>query len=353
MKIFDYNPIFGTFSAGFETFSQNEVVEVVKLPKSAEYGYNKIHKQWFLTDFTPLDDFSPENDVDLAIFNPNFGSRLGRRGKNKFMLNDLESCLQFLRREGTDFAIFTMEATVPELLNRSKYYTRDAFGQVSHDFLIRRLQKMGYDAYFFALDEAEYGIPMHRRFAFYVATPKNHGLRIPKGLFNRNGYGNFNKYRTIADAIGDLGSMGEWVPYDCEPQNAYQRRIRRGMEKITWHFNGRKIKDSQKETIGSIVQGANARTTKSVKQTKGYHRPKWHETPTSIDEIFYLPSSDGPSLHPLKDRPFTFREGMRIHGLPDTLSFDLKTPRREVAQMIHSSIAPAIGEIFSIALGVI
>lgn len=353
MKIFDYNPIFGTFSAGFETFSQNEVVEVVKLSKNAEYGYNKLHKQWFLADFTPLSDFSPKNDIDLAIFNPDFGDKVGKRGKVNFKLNDMEACLQFLEREAPKFAIFTAEATVPELLNRSKYYTRDSFNQVSHDYLIRRLQKMGYDAYFFALDEAEYGIPMHRRFAFYIATPKNYGLRIPKGLFNRNGLGDFNKYRTIADAIGDLGDVGEWVEYETPPQNIYQKHLRRGMSRITWHFNGRMLKDSQKETIACIPQGHNARTTERVKQKAGYIRPKWHDTPTSIEDTFYLPSSKGPSLHPKYNRPFTFREGMRIHGLPDNLSFDLKTPHRELASMIHKSIAPAIGEVFSIALGAI
>ena len=353
MKIFDYNPIFGTFSAGFETFRQNEVTEVVKLSKNAEYGYNKIHKQWFLRDLTSLDDFSPQKDVDLAIFNPNFGGKLGRGWKGQFKLNDLESCLQFLKRENPDFAIFTTESTVPELLNHSKYTTRDGFGNVSYDFLIHRLQKMDYDAYLFALDEAEYGIPLHRRFAFYVATPKKHGLHMPKAFFNRSGRGEFKKFRTIADAIGDLGTIGEWVPYATEPQNVYQRNIRRGMEKTTWHFTGRNLKDTQKKTIASIKQGSNAKHTKSVKQTSGYNRPKWTDTPTSIEPNFYLPSSKGPSIHPTENRPFTFREGMRIHGLPDNLSFDLKTPHKEVAAMIHDSIAPAIGEIFSMALGFI
>ena len=353
MKILDYNPIFGTFSAGFETFDCNEVVEVVKLQKSAEYGYNRIHKQWFLHDFNHLDDFSPQYDFDLAIFNPDVGGKLGRRGKINFYFNDFESCLQLLKREKPKFAIFTMDSAAVELLNTSKHYVRDGFGQVSCDILIKRLQNLGYEAYMFALDEASYGIPLHKSFAFYIATPKGHHFNVPKGFFTRYGRGNYLKYRTIADAIGDLGHTGEWVPYTSKPQNAYQKHIRRGMEKITWHFGGRMLKDTQKETIACIPQGSNASKTGQVKQRMGYNRPKWHSTPTYMDDKFYLTSSKGASIHPLYDRPFTFREAMRIHGLPDNLSFDLKTPRKELAQMIDDSIAPAIGEIFAIALGAI
>ena len=70
-----------------------------------------------------------------------------------------------------------------------------------------------------------------------------------------------------------------------------------------------------------------------------------------MDAQFYLVSSKlGDSIHPIEDRPFSIREGCRIHGLPDRLSFDLKTPRKVLGRMIHSSVAPAIGEILALAL---
>ena len=65
---------------------------------------------------------------------------------------------------------------------------------------------------------------------------------------------------------------------------------------------------------------------------------------------FYLASSNGPSIHPIYDRPFTIREGCRLSGLPDNLSFDLKVSIKEVAKMIATAVPPAMGEIASIAL---
>ena len=80
LKIFEYQPNFGTFSAGFESFNENIVVEVVKLAKDAFYGYNRIHKQWFSSSMIPISTYQPENSIDLAIFNPSFGENILKKG---------------------------------------------------------------------------------------------------------------------------------------------------------------------------------------------------------------------------------------------------------------------------------
>lgn len=350
MKILEYRPNFGTLSSGFEKFSKNEVVDVIDLSKDAFYGYNRIHKQFFLASFGSIATYQPEVEVDLAIFNPDFGENVSRKGVKNFFFYDFQNCLDFLQNNHPKFAIFQTEVDAVPLINTAKDYVRDGFGQLSKDRVIYSLQKMGYDAYLVVIDEAEYGIPLHRSFAFYVATPKGFGFHFPKAFYNASGRGNFAKFRTVADAIGDLGMMGDWVPYKTGAQNSYQRQLRNKGDKVTWHHPS-KIKESSKEKISLIRQGSNNQTPKASGRSKGYNRAKWDSICRCMDSKFYLLSSpNGDSLHPIENRPFTIREGCRLHGLPDKLSFELSTKKKILGKMIHESVAPAIGELFAISL---
>lgn len=350
MKIFEYKPKLGGLSLGLERFSQNEVVEVANLSKIASYSYNNTHKQWFFPDFSAISDYETEKDYDLAILSPFLGEKIDRKGKNNFKINELFDSLAFLEREKPKFAIINVDNKAIPLLNIAKDYVRDGFGQVSMDIVIDKLQKMGYKAHLVAIDEADYGVPMHKYLGMYIATPMDFNLKFPKGLYTQYGRGKYNKYRTIADAIGDLGKMSEWSAYSSAPQNVYQRYIRRGMPKVTWHMLRRKISDKQTEVIKHIREGSKANSTESVKQTAGYVRPKWDRICPTLDSKFYTISSKGPSLHPHKDRPFTVREGMRIMGLPDNISFELSVSNKDAAELAVNSISPTIGEAVALAL---
>ena len=351
MKILEYRPNFGTLSAGFESFFKNEVVDVLKLDKNAMYGYNRIHKQWFPSSYSTISGYEPEKSIDLAIFKPDFGDHVAKKGKSNFFFYDFQACLSFLEANLPDFAIFQTEVDVIPLVNNAPEYVRDGFGQLSKDRIIYSLNQMGYESYLVVIDEADYGIPLHRSFAFYIATPQGFDLRLPKPLFTATGRGSYSKFRTIADAIGDLDVMGDWVEYRCEPQNSYQRLLREEeVPKVTWHHPPN-IKETMKKKISSIKQGSNNDTIHAKTRSKGYNRAKWNEICRSMDPKFYLVSSKlGDSIHPLQNRPFSIREGCRIHGLPDRLSFDMKVPNNILAKMIHSSVAPAIGEILALAL---
>lgn len=352
MKILEYRPNFGTLSAGFENFSENEVAEVVKLTNDAYYGYNRIHKQWFPTSLASISTFKPKNSIDLAIFNPIFGEKIAKKGKDNFFFYDFQDCLNFLEQNLPKFAIFQTEVDVIPFVNTAIDYVRDGFGQLSKDRIIYSLQQMGYKAHLVVLDEADYGIPIHRSFAFYVATPEDFDFRVPKPLYTATGKGSYSKYRTIADAIGDLGATGDWVEYKTDPQNTYQKLLRdENVPRVTWHHPSN-IKSSTKKKIASVKQGSNNETSVAKSRSKGYNRAKWKDICRCMDTKFYLVSSKGgDSIHPLENRPFSIREGCRIHGLPDKLSFDLKTSRSSIASMIHNSVAPAIGEILALGLG--
>lgn len=351
MKILEYRPNFGTLSAGFENFKENEVTEVVKLTKDAYYGYNRIHKQWFPSSLASISTFKPKNHIDLAIFNPIFGDNIAKKGKTNFFFYDFQDCLNFLETNKPNFAIFQTEVDVIPLVDTAVDYVRDGFGQKSKDRIIYSLQKMGYKAYLVVLDEADYGIPLHRSFAFYIATPQDFDFRIARPLYTATGKGSYSKYRTVSEAICDLGTMGDWVEYASEP-NMYQKSLREAdVPRVTWHHTPN-IKKSTKEKIASIKQGSNNNTSVAKSRSKGYNRAKWDDVCRCMDTKFYLVSSKmGDSIHPIENRPFSIREGCRIHGLPDRLSFDLKTSRKSIAKMIHNSVAPAIGEVLALGLG--
>lgn len=352
MRILEYSPNFGTLSAGFENFGDNEVTDVVKLAKNAEFGYNSIHKQWFPSSHSSILTYEPKKSIDLAIFTPQFGDKVGRKGAANFFFYDFQDCLDFLSEHKPKFAIFQTEPEAVKYINTAPEYVRDGFGQPSKDKIIYSLSQMGYKSYLLVIDEADYGIPLHRKFAFYVATPEDFELRVPKGLFTATGKGQYNKYRTVSDAIGDLQKMGEWVPYASDAQNVFQRMMRNDkVGRVTWNHPPN-MRESTKKKIASIKQGSNNETSIAKSRTKGYNRAKWDDICRCMDEQFYISTSKlGDSIHPIQNRPFTIREGCRIHGLPDQLSFDLSTPRKSVAKMIHDSPSPAIGEILAMSLG--
>lgn len=352
MNILDYNPNFGTFSSGFEIFSKNEVVDVVKLSGDAVYGYNRIHKQYANPTLEQISTYKPENHIDLAIFRPDFGENIGGRSKSSFYFYDFQACLSFLESNMPEFAIFQTEVGVIPLVNNAPKYVRDGFNQPSKDRIIYLLKEMGYEAYLVVLDEAEYGIPLHRRFAFYVATPNGFDFGMPKSLFTAAGQGGRRRFRTVGDAIGDLKTMGEWAEYSCRPQNQYQRWMREdGVNNVTWHQKP-KIQAKTLEKIRAVQPGKGNTANGHGGRSGGYNRARWDRICPAMDHKFYLASSTGgDSIHPIADRPFSIREGCRIHGLPDRLSFDLKTQPKDLAKMIHYSVAPAIGQIFSMALG--
>lgn len=349
MRILEYRPNFGTFSAGFENIGDNEVTEVVQLSKDAVYGYNRIHKQWFPSSLESISTFRVEDSVDLAIFNPSFGGKVGRKGRSNFFFYDFQDCLNFLGNNEPRFVVFQTEVDVIPYLNVGGY-VRDGFGQVSRDRLVEKLWGLGYKPYLVVLDEADYGVPLHRSFAFYVGTPLDFDFVLPGGFYSASGRGGYRRFRSVCDAIGDLGVMGDWVEYGVEAQNVFQLAMRCDQRRVTWH-HAPKIKKSQKEKIASIRQGSNNDTPVARGRSKGYNRAKWDSICRCMDDQFYLTSSkQGDSIHPIENRPFSIREGCRIHGLPDNLSFDMKVPRKSLATMIHNSVAPVIGEIFAIAL---
>ena len=354
MKILDCEGNFGCLSSGFEHFSQNEVVEAIKIAKDGEYGYNSIHKSWLPRTKRTFSDINGDLKVDLAIFRPDIGENIARKGSKNFKINDFQASLDFLAEILPKFAIFQTEVDAIPFLNVADDYTKDGFGQVSKDIVVNRLQQMGYKAYLLVLDEADFGVPIHRDLAFYIAAPSDCRIQQPKVLYTSTGRHGRKKYMTVRGAISDLGNLGEYVSYSSEPKNMFQAKMRNPNGKVTHNFVRFKLKERARKLIPTIQQGSNNETKVPNARSKGYNRAKWDDIYRCSSSNFYLATDKvGDSIHPIANRPFTIREGCRLHGLPDQLTFDLKTPQKSIAMMIHQSASPAIGELLAILLGAI
>lgn len=354
MKILDCEGNFGCLSSGFENFSQNEVVEAIKIAKDAEYGYNSIHKSWIPRIKRTFNDVNADLKVDLAIFRPDIGENIARKGAKNFKFNDFQASLDFLADILPKFAIFQTEVDAIPFMNVADDYAKDGFGQVSKDTVVDQLQKMGYKAHLLVLDEADFGVPIHRDFAFYIAAPKDFTLQQPKPLYTATGRHGRKKYVTVRGAISDLGNLGEYVSYSSDAKNIFQMKMRNPNGKVTHNFMRFKLKSRARKLIPTIQQGSNNETKIPNSRSKGYNRAKWDDIYRCSSPNFYLATDKlGDSIHPIANRPFTIREGCRLHGLPDKLTFDLKTPQKSIAAMIHKSASPAIGELLAILLGAI
>ena len=352
MKILDCEGNFGCLSSGFENFSQNEVVEAIKIAKDGEYGYNSIHKNWIPRVKRSFSDVDSNLKVDLAIFRPEIGENIARKGAKNFSFNDFQASLDFLAEILPKFAIFQTEVDAIPFMNTAEDYVRDGFGQISKDTVVNQLQQMGYKAHLLVLDEADFGIPIHRDLAFYVATPNSYVLGRPKKLYTATGRHNYKKYVTVRGAISDLGNLGEYVNYSSEAKNMFQKKMRNSNGKVTHNFVRFKLKSRARKLIPTIQQGSNNETKVPNSRSKGYNRGKWDDIYRCSSPSFYLATDKiGDSIHPIANRPLTIREGCRLHGLPDKLTFDLKTSQKSIANMIHKSASPAIGELLAILLG--
>jgi len=112
--------------------------------------------------------------------------------------------------------------------------------------IIEGLIRLGYEIEVAVIFAADYGVPQRRRRCFFFAsnTGKKPSFPLPSfgpieiiGLF-----GKIEKYRSAWSAISDLptlkdGDGYEPMPYNKEPQNAYQSDMRNGTLNKTFDRN--------------------------------------------------------------------------------------------------------------------
>lgn len=178
----------------------------------------------------------------------------------------------------------------------------------------------------------EYGVPQERRRIVFVANR----LGIPISFPDRTHGPGKRNHVTVWDAIGDLPPIFEprqfemGAAYVCEPQNDFQRLLRRGSSQVSNHCCP-KLSKVNIDRIKHIPQGgswrdipfdllpAGMQRAKRSDHTKRYGRPKPDGLSCTI-----LTKCDihwGAYIHPIQNRAFSVREAARLQSFPDSFVF--------------------------------
>lgn len=344
MKIYEFNPGIGALSAGFEYFDENIVTQVQKINKNELFSYNSCHKQQFSVSKDEFIEISKLKDHDLGILRPDFGISMTQKRFKEVKYDELWSCLAYIEQFKPKIAIIITPTSVIPYLNTSFNYVEDGFHMISKDMVIESMQKSGYMAWQLAIDQVQYGVPMYYPVNFYVAVRNDLGRpedtcqpTILHGTSSSK-----RPYFTVADAIADLCIYRYEPPYtySTPPLNTYQAWCRKNTEDIVMNHTLSRQKPEHVELIKNMPEGVMTKKWTEGKIAKGSRSRA--DRPGDLGPDFHKLTGKGASIHPVCPRPFTIREGMRIHGLPDhiILKDDISLGRQ--AAMVHEQISPLI-----------
>lgn len=221
----------------------------------------------------------------------------------------------------------------------------------------------GYDVAYKVLLASDYGVPQNRERVIIIGTRHDLGLqpRHPNPL-------ELNHKITVDEAISDLPQIeacqGEEVMnYPVEPQNDYQRLMRKNMKYVTNHIAMRHtprlierfkaIKPGQSlidvwESHGSVKRGA-PNEKSDVKFSQNNQRLFGNQPAPTIAASF-----QSNFIHPHLNRNFTAREGARLQSFPDDFIFEgMRTKMswekglsqyQQIGNAVPVLMAKAIGE---------
>lgn len=239
--------------------------------------------------------------------------------------------------------VFVME-NVPGLLRLFK-------GQVGEQ-VIEDFTNIGYTVQKKILSADNYGVPQQRKRVFFVGVRNDlvengMGYSYPEAF---TGTGTDTPAWTTKDAISDLDFvpddrvMGENIPYQIEPQNAYQISMREGSESVLNHsvtiHNAR-----TKEIIAMVPDGGNYKDLPE----ELWSTRKVHIAWTRMDShkpCFTIDTGHNHHFHYKENRVPTVRESARIQSFPDAFEFiGIKTSQlKQVGNAVPPLLAKAVGE---------
>lgn len=328
LKVIDFDAGLGGFTTGLEKLDSFEVVGAPLLNEKNNLCYNLNHKNFFEYDVEDKKGI----DFDIATFTPNFGEKYNRKGCANFSYNDINRFILWINNNSPKiFVIITNPDIIPFMkIDNVLSYTADEWPV--YDLIHSRLSS-NYNIYQFVIDGAKYGVPQHKKINFYLGFDKNISnniLKIPQYTYKNN------DFITIKDAIGDI-MLDNYSDYS----STYIIYCRQNNPKITWHAPNYRYHDN----CSVVAEGSSAKKTSELTQKTGYNRPKFNKICPPLFTDFYTTSSKWASIHPIKNRPFTIREGARLFGLPDTFVWNSKLSNKEVANLIFNSTSPIFGTV--------
>lgn len=305
----------GGFSLGFEMAGFETILAIDKWEHAINtFNYNRVHKVGQNIDIQEFDneklkEFISENDISGIIGGPPCQgfSMVGTRDES----DDRNSLyLQYVRFVEVVKPKFFILENVKGLLTLKKGYFKED--------IIRRFTELGYNVDYKLLKASDYGVAQNRERVFFVGLRKD----IFGDKFFKFPKGSEAKSVSTSEALSDLPSLDngeDHETYKTEPQNEYQRLMRRNSTKVM-NNEGTNHTEQTKHIISMVPDGG---TIKDL--------PEEYYSVRNYNSAFKRMNSKKPSttidcghrnyFHYKENRVPTVRESARIQSFPDDYFF--------------------------------
>lgn len=191
------------------------------------------------------------------------------------------------------------------------------------DYVIRRFEEIGYSMHFDVLNAADYGVPQHRRRAFFVGFSDS---RIAYEFPSKTHGPNLLPYATVGDAINDLAHLG---PADI-PNHLPLRHTETVVRRYQLIPEGGMLPPPEEMPIELRRQNFGS-TYKRLDRQK--------------PSLTIVPGNNALPVHPFLDRSLTPREAARIQTFPDDYVFD--GDRRRQCILVGNAVPPELGRVLA------
>lgn len=212
---------------------------------------------------------------------------------------------------------------------------KNAEGERVAEIIKKAFCKAGYHCQIWTLNAADYGVPQMRQRVVIVGTKTEVDMTPPTILRSMVEEMHLPPYITTWEAMSDLPRIAaregsEYMEYDCEPTNDYQRQCREKSDgvhnHVTMQHTKRLVSRFQHILDGDSVQslpdelkvrmrGGNGKLSESY-YSSNYRHLDPNEVSFTIPASFY-----STFIHPIIPRNLTAREAARLQSFPDWYVF--------------------------------
>ncbi|MCL2879341.1 MAG: DNA cytosine methyltransferase [Treponema sp.] len=197
------------------------------------------------------------------------------------------------------------------------------------EYIIALLEKGGYKVSFNLYNSANFGSPQIReRIVIFCTKIKKAPYLVP--THSANGEFNLPKWRTFKEVTNDLKEENlEYLSFP-EYRLQYYKMLKAGQ------YWKNLPADIQKEAMGASYYAGGGKTG-------FYRRLAWDKPSPTLVTDPTMPATD--LAHPVKDRPLSIQEYMRIQEFPDDWKIwgSLKDRYRQIGNAVPISLGKAIG----------
>lgn len=206
------------------------------------------------------------------------------------------------------------------------------------DVILGRFADMGYHTVHGVLDAVHYGTPQFRERLVIIGSRDHEAIFLPSPTHFHMHQSPDMRWRTLQDAIGDLGE-------DSGPNAKFTATAQKYMKMVPEGGNWKSLPPS-------VVETAMGGAYKSGGGKVGFYRRLRFTEPSPT--LVTSPIQKATMLcHPRYDRPLSVKEYARIQGFPDTWRVEGKPTDcyRQLGNAVPVPLGKAIGEmLISVAL---